>query len=122
MLTSEEVPLALKESVEILPTINRKPTDNDITPIVETLAPILMEIKYDLVENTYNLWGVITADGTYTSEYRVSFDIPPKLAITNKTIAIDATEATIQGVVVEHAAQKTTAPYTMPPTNAALPS
>ena len=63
-----------------------------------------MEIKYYLVENTHNLWGVISANGAYTYEYGVSFTIPPKMAPTNKTIATDATKANIQDAVAEHAA------------------
>ena len=103
MSTSEEVTFEIKEATEIFSTIDRKLTNNDITTIVENLAPILMEIKYDPVENTHNLWGVIADNNAYTSEYRVYFDIPPNLALTKKTIAIDTTEATIQDAVAEHA-------------------
>ena len=104
MSTSKEVTLTLKEAAEIFPTINFKPNDKDITTIVKTLAPILMEIEYDPVENIHNLWGVIAANGAYTFDYGVSFAIPPNLALTNKTIATDATEATIQDAVEEHTA------------------
>ena len=122
MLTSEEATISLKEAAKIFPTIDCKPTDNDITAIIETLTPILKDIKYNPVENTHNLWGVIAANGTYTSKYGVYFAIPPKLSLTDKTIASDTTEATIQDNVAEHAARKMTATYTTPPKKAALPS
>ena len=106
MLTSKDVTLFLKEAAEIFPTINRKPTNNNITTIIKTLAPIIIVIKYDPTENTHKLWGVITADRAYNSEYGVSLATPYKLALTEKTIATDANEATIQDVVAEHAAQR----------------
>ena len=63
-MTSKVVTLSLKEAAEIFATIILNPNDNDITAIVKTLAPILMEIEYDPVENTQNLWGVIASDDT----------------------------------------------------------
>ena len=76
-----------------------------MTTIIETLAPILMEIKYDPVENTYNLWGVIVVDNNYTSKYRVSFAIPPNLALA-WTIARDDTKENIQYTVSENATKQ----------------
>ena len=107
MSTSEVATLALKEAAEIFATIDCKATDNNITTTVKTLAPILMDIECNPVENTHNLWGIIAANEAYTSEYDVSFATPPpKLALTDKAIATDATKATIQDTVAEHAAQK----------------
>ena len=62
ILTSKEVTLSLREAAELFATIKRKPTNNNITTIVETLVPIPMETKYDPVGNNHNLWGVIAAD------------------------------------------------------------
>ena len=105
MLTSEEVTLSLKDAAKIFPTINRKTTGNDITTTIETLTHILMGIEYDPVKNTHNLWGFIAAKGAYTSKYGVSFAIPPNLALTDKTIVVDATKETIEDTVKEHADQ-----------------
>ena len=55
MSTSKEVTLALKEAAEIFYTIKKKPTDNNITTIVENLTPILMDIEYDPVKKKHNL-------------------------------------------------------------------
>ena len=40
--------------------------DADITAMVETLTPILMETEYDPVDGAHNLWGVITSEPHYT--------------------------------------------------------
>ena len=55
MLTSKGVTLTLKWAAEIFPTIDCKPTDNNITTIVKTLAPILMDIEYNPVKSTHKL-------------------------------------------------------------------
>ena len=61
--------------------------------------------KKDMRYVLKNLWGVIAADGAYTSKCSFSFAIPPNMALTKKTIVTDATETTIQDTVAEQAAQ-----------------
>ena len=58
------------------------------------------------MKSTHKLWGVIATDGAYTSEFGVSLFIPPKLSLTDKTIATDAIEATIQDALAEYTTRK----------------
>jgi len=107
MRTPEEVTLVLKEASENYAAFVHKPTDADITAMAETLTPILMEIDYDPVGGTHNLWGVIAPANDYIKQYNCSFAIPPRQRLYDDGIAKDATTSEVRKAEAEHTAKQT---------------
>ena len=54
-----DLTLALEKATEGITEILDRPTDNDIIDIQELLLSILMKMKYDELNLTHNLSGVI---------------------------------------------------------------
>ena len=58
-MTPEDVTAQLNASVQEFSPILDLPTDNDLKNIKDTFSTILINIPYDAVNKTHNLWGVI---------------------------------------------------------------
>ena len=102
-MTPEEVTLALKEATDAFPPLGaRRPTDDDLVSIRESLSPILMTIPYDAIDNLHNLWGVIAPTAAYTTLYATAFPIPRKLPFYDDAIASSANVADIRKQESKH--------------------
>ena len=82
-MTPEAITLLFKEATEAFTPIDRKPTDDDVLAIRETLLPLLMEIPYNHLGGVHSLTGLITEATTYAAEHgNAAFVRPARLAAT----------------------------------------
>ena len=82
------------------------PTDNDLIEIRQLLVPVLMRTKYDELNLTHNLWGVILPSERYQQIYKKgAYLIPPIIALYDDTIDKDATRIELHWAEGKHKAQ-----------------
>ena len=85
-MTPLEVTFALKEACKKFVSFKHKPMDTDITTMAEILTPICMEIKYDPVDRTHNIWVVIALKPHYIKKYGAKFVVPPRKKYTTTVL------------------------------------
>ena len=91
-MTPNAITLLFKEARDAFPPLDRKPTDNDLLSIRETLLPILMEVPYDQLGGVHSLTSLIMEDVRYATEHGGnSFKRPVRLPLYDTSIKDDAT-------------------------------
>ena len=93
-MTPESITFLFKEAKEAFTLIDRKPTDDDLLVIRESLLLLIMDIPYDHLGGIHSLTGIITNATTYAAKHgNVAFVQPTRLPLYNATIPDDATTA-----------------------------
>jgi hypothetical protein len=91
-MTPDAITLLFKEARDAFPPLDRKPTDDDLLSIRETLLPILMEVPYDQLGGVHSLTSLIMEDMRYATEHGGnSFKCPVRLPLYDTSIKDDAT-------------------------------
>ena len=87
-----DLTLSLQKATEGFTAIVDWPTDNDLIDIRQLLVPVLMKTKYDKLNLTHNLLGVILPSEHNQQIYKKgAFLIPPVIALYDETIEKYAT-------------------------------
>jgi hypothetical protein len=81
-----------KEAYGTFPSLEGKPTDDDLLAIQEALLPLLMVIPYDQLNGVHSLTAILMEAAKYEAEHcNQKFVRPSRLPLYNKNIADDAT-------------------------------
>ena len=90
-MTPKAITLLFREACKAFPTLDGKPSDNNLTMIQETLLPILMEIPYDQLGGVHFLTAILADPGRYAADHGGStFIQPSRLPLYDKNIADNA--------------------------------
>ena len=82
-----DLTLALQMETEVFTAILDRPTDNDLIKIRQLLAPVLMKTKYDELNLTHNLSGVILPSERYQQIYKKgAYLTPPVIDLYDENI------------------------------------
>ena len=99
--------LTLQKAMEGFTEIVDRPTDNDLIDIRQMLVPVLMETKYDKLNLTHNISGVILPSKRNQQIYKKgAYLISPVIALYDKTIEKDATIIEVYRAEGKHEAQR----------------
>ena len=99
--------LTLQKAMEGFTEIVDRPTDNDLIDIRQMLVPVLMETKYDKLNLTHNISGVILPSKRNQQIYKKgAYLISPEIALYDKTIEKDATIIEVYRAEGKHEAQR----------------
>jgi hypothetical protein len=102
-MTPNAITCLFGEAHDAFPPLKKKPSDNDLLAIGETLLPMLMVILYNQLNGVHSLMAILTKAAKYKADHGAKFVCPACLPLYNKTIADNAT--TVVHVCAE-AAQK----------------
>jgi hypothetical protein len=81
-----------KEAYDTFPSLEGKPTDDDLLAIRECILPLLMVIPYDQLNGIHSLTAILTDASKYKSKHdNAPFICPIRLPLYDKNIADDAT-------------------------------
>ena len=102
-----DLTLALQKAMEGFTAIVDWPTDNDLIEIRQILVSVLMKTKYDELNLTQNLSGVILPSKSYQQIYKKgAYLIPPIIALYGETIDKDATRTEVHWAEGKHKARR----------------
>jgi hypothetical protein len=91
-MTPNAITLLFKEARDTFPPLKRKPTDDDLLLIQETLLPILMEIPYDQLGGVHSLMAILVDTARYATNHGGNtFKRPDRLPLYDSSIASNAT-------------------------------
>jgi hypothetical protein len=90
-MTPNAITLLFKEARDAFPPFERKPTDNNLLSIRETLLPILMEIPYNQLEGVHSLTALLMEPAKYAANHGTTFVRPVRLPLYDGSIAGNAT-------------------------------
>ncbi len=91
-MTPGAITLLFKEAQDSFPSIEGKPTDDDLLSIRETLLPILMEIPYDQLGGIHSLTAILWDTVRYAADHGGNaFKRPVQLPLYDGNIADNAT-------------------------------
>ena len=98
-----DITLALQKATEGFTDIVDRPRDNNIINIQQILLPVLMETKYDDINLTHNISGVILLTKRYEHIYKKGADlILPVVVLYDDTIDKDATRTEVHRAEGKH--------------------
>jgi hypothetical protein len=80
-----------KEAPNSFPPLKRKPSNDDLLAIQETLLPFLVVIPYNQLNGVHSLAAYLTKAIKYEADHGAKFVCPARLPLYNKSIANDAT-------------------------------
>ena len=102
-----DLTLALQKATEGFTVIVDRPMDNDLIEIRQLLVPVLIKTKYEELNLTHNLLGVILPSERYQQIYKKGdYLIPPVIALYNETIKKDATRIEVHRADGNHKARR----------------
>ena len=107
MRTTKEITLTFKETCKKIVSFERKPMDADITAMAEKITPILMEIEYDPMDGTHNIWKVIASETHYTKQYGAKFFVTLNKKLYDDCIARYSTTSEVRKAEAKHTAKRT---------------
>jgi hypothetical protein len=93
-MTADAITRLFKEASNTFPSLERKPTNDDLLAIRETLLPLLMVIPYDQLLGVYSLMAILAEAAKYEADHgSAKFIRLSRLPLYNKNITDDATTA-----------------------------
>ena len=99
--------LPLQKATEGFTAIMNRPTDNYVIKIRQLLLSVLMKTKYDELNLTHNLSGVILPSERYEHIYKKgAYLIPPVIALYDDTIDKDTTRTEVHRAEEKHKAKR----------------
>ena len=102
-----DLTLTLQKRTEGFTAIVDPPTDNDLIEIRQLLVPVLMKTKYDKLNLTQNILGVILPSERYQQIYKKGdYLIPPVIASYDETIEKYATRIEVHRAEGKRKAQR----------------
>jgi hypothetical protein len=91
-MNADAITRLFKEAYDIFPPLKRKPTNNDLLAIRETLLPLLMVIPYDQLLGVHSLTAILAEAAKYEADHGgAKFVRPSHLPFYKKNIANNAT-------------------------------
>ena len=91
-MTPNAITRLFKEAYNTFPSLEGKPTNNNVLAIRRTLLPLLMVIPYDQLGGTHSLVAILTKAAKYKADHGNKKIVRPKrLPLYDTTIAKDAT-------------------------------
>jgi hypothetical protein len=86
------ITLLFQDAQDSFPPFNRKPTDNNLLSIRETLLPILMEIPYNQLRGVHSITAILMDPVRYAADHGGhAFKRPIRLPLYDGTIADNVT-------------------------------
>ena len=66
-----------------------KPSESDLTRILEVVEPLLLQIPYDKMSAVHNLIGIIRPEASYIMRYGAAFPEPARVVAYDPSIDDD---------------------------------
>ena len=90
-MTPEEIVAKFSHALNNFETIDRQPSDTDLTRLREAVAPLLLQILYDKTGEVHKLIGLIQLEAAYVARYSEAFPEPIRVRAFDKNIDDNAT-------------------------------
>jgi hypothetical protein len=89
-MTPDAITCLFKDAHDALPSLEGKPSDDDLLAIQETFLPLLMVIPYDKLNGVHSLTAILAKAVKYKADHGAKFVCPACLPPYHKTIVDNA--------------------------------